>query len=66
MHHSTKQPKKNHKWTYDPEVEAKLVDMVKNETDIIKIYDYLNEKFTDDRTKWNNLKHALKLAVDNS
>ena len=41
-----------------------LVDMVKNETDIIRIYEFLDEKFDDNRTKWVNLKKALFQAND--
>jgi len=44
---------------------AHLVDMVKNETDIVRIYEFLDSKFKDNRTKWVNLKRALRLAVDN-
>lgn len=42
-----------------------LVEMVKNETDIIQIYDWLDANFKDPRTKWGYLKEAKKLAIDN-
>lgn len=44
---------------------AVLVQMVREETDIIKVYDWLDANLEDPRTKWNYLKQALKLAIDN-
>lgn len=39
-----------------------LVVMVKSQTDVMDIYEYLDHKFCDNRTKWNYLKEALKQA----
>lgn len=47
----------------------KLVTMIRNETDIVKIYDWLNSKFKDPRTvqKWLDkaLLEARKFPIDN-
>jgi len=42
-----------------------LVKLVREETDIIKVYDFLDTKLKDSRTKWVWLKKALKDAIDN-
>ena len=39
-----------------------LIHMIQKETDIIKIYDFLDKRIKDNRTKWDTLKKALKTA----